>query len=62
MHIIDYSYDYSHGKSPTYLSTLGKHSHVNSKQLMITVYKIHYLIQSRSIRGSSLFINNAQFH
>ena len=32
-----------------YLATLRKHPHVNSNQLMITVYKIYYLIQSRSM-------------
>ena len=37
-----------------YLATLSKHPHVNSNQLMITVYKIHYLIQSRSMTCASL--------
>ena len=37
-----------------YLATLRKHPHVNSNQLMITVYKIHYLIQSRSMTYASL--------
>ena len=38
-----------------YLATLRKHPHVNSNHLMITVYKIYYLIQSRSMTCSSLF-------
>ena len=37
-----------------YLATLSKHPHVNSNQLMITVYKIHCLIQSRSMTYTSL--------
>ena len=37
-----------------YLATLSKHLHVNSNQLMITVYKMHYLIQSRSMTYASL--------
>ena len=37
-----------------YLATLSKHPHVNSNQLMITVYKIHCLIQSRSMAYASL--------
>ena len=37
-----------------YLATLSKHPHVNSDQLMITVYKIYYLIQSRSMICASL--------
>ena len=37
-----------------YLATLSKHPHVNSDQLMITVYKIYYLIQSRSMIRASL--------
>ena len=37
-----------------YLATLSKHPYVNSNQLMITVYKIHRLIQSRIITCSSL--------
>ena len=37
-----------------YLATLSKNPHVNSNQLMITVYKIHYLIQSRSMTCASL--------
>ena len=37
-----------------YLATLCKYTHVNSNQLMITVYKIHYLIQSRSMTCASL--------
>ena len=36
------------------LTTLSKHPHVNSDQLMITVYKIYYLIQSRSVTCASL--------
>ena len=38
-----------------YLATLRKHPHVNFDQLMITVYKIHYLIQSNSMTCSSMF-------
>ena len=37
-----------------YLATLSKHPHVNSNQLMIKVYKIHCLIQSRSMTCASL--------
>ena len=37
-----------------YLATLSKHPHVNSNQIMITVYKIHCLIQSRSMTCASL--------
>ena len=37
-----------------YLATLSKHPYVNSNQLMITVYKIHYMIQSRSMTSASL--------
>ena len=37
-----------------YLVTLRKHPYVNSNQLMITVYKIHRLIQSRSMTCASL--------
>ena len=37
-----------------YLATLSKHPHVNSNQLIITVYKIHYLIQSRSMTYASI--------
>ena len=37
-----------------YLATLSKHPHVNSNQLMITIYKIHFLIQSRSMTCASL--------
>ena len=36
-----------------FLATLGKHPHINSNQLMITVYKIHYLVQSRSMTCAS---------
>ena len=38
-----------------HLATLSKCPHVKSNQLMITVYKIHYLIQSRRITCASLF-------
>ena len=37
-----------------YLTTLSKHLHVDSNQLMITVYKIYCLIQSRSMTCVSL--------
>ena len=37
-----------------YLATLSKHPYANSDQLMITVYKIHYLIQPRSMKCASL--------
>ena len=37
-----------------YLVTLSKHAHVNSNKLMITVYKIHYLIQSKNMTCVSL--------
>ena len=37
-----------------YLATLSKHPHVNSNILMITNYKIHCLIQSRSMTCASL--------
>ena len=37
-----------------YLATLSKHPHINSYQLMITVYKIYSLIQSRSVTCASL--------
>ena len=36
------------------LATLSKHPHVNSNQLMIIVYKIHCLIQSRSMTCASM--------
>ena len=36
-----------------YLATLSKRPHVNSNHLMITIYKIHYLIQSRSMTCAS---------
>ena len=36
------------------LATLSKHPYVNFTELMITVYKIHYLIQSRSMTCASL--------
>ena len=38
-----------------YLVALSKHPHVNSNQLMITVYKIYCLIQSRSMTCARLF-------
>ena len=38
-----------------YLATRNKHPHVNSNQLMITVYMIHNLIQSRSMTCVRLF-------
>ena len=37
-----------------YLATLSKHSHANFDQLKITVYKIYYLIQSRSMTCASM--------
>ena len=37
-----------------YLATLSKHPHANSDQLMITIYKIYCLIQSRSMTCASL--------
>ena len=37
-----------------YLATLSKHPHVNSDQLMITIYKIYCLIQSMSHICASL--------
>ena len=37
-----------------YLATLSKHPYVNSNQLMIIVYKIHCLIQSKSMTYASL--------
>ena len=37
-----------------YLATLRKHPHANSNQLMITVYKIYCLIQSRSMTCASM--------
>ena len=37
------------------LATLSKHPNVNSNQLMITIYKIHCLIQLRSMTYASLF-------
>ena len=37
-----------------YLSTLSKHPHVNSNQLMIIVYKIYRLIQLSSMTCASL--------
>ena len=38
-----------------YLANLSKHPHVNSNQLMIIVYKIHCLNESRSMKCTSLF-------
>ena len=38
-----------------YLAALSKHPHANSDQLMIIVYKIYSLIQSRSMTCASLF-------
>ena len=37
-----------------YLSILSKHPYVNSNQIMITVYKIHCLIQSWSMTCASI--------
>ena len=37
-----------------YLATLSKHPHTNSNQLLITVYKIYCLIQSRSMTCARL--------
>ena len=37
-----------------YLATLSKHPHTNSNKLIIIVYKIHYLIQSRNMTCASL--------
>ena len=37
-----------------YIATLSKHLYVNSNQLMIAVYKIYYLIQSKSMACASL--------
>ena len=37
-----------------YLATLSKHPHVNYNHLMITVYKIHCLIQSRGMTYASM--------
>ena len=37
-----------------YLATLSKHLHLKSNQLMITVKKIHCLIQSRSMTCASM--------
>ena len=38
------------------LATLSNHQHVNYNKLMITVCKIHYLIQSRSMAYATLSI------
>ena len=38
-----------------YLVNLSKNPHANSDQLMITVYKIYCLIQSRSMTYASIF-------
>ena len=40
-----------------YLATPSKHPHVNSNQLMTTLYKIHCLTQSKSITYDSLSIS-----
>ena len=37
-----------------YLATLSKYPHANSDKLLITVYKIYCLIQSRSMRCAIL--------
>ena len=37
-----------------YLATLSKNPHVNSNHLMITIYKIHCLIQLRNMTCASL--------
>ena len=37
-----------------YLAALSKYLHFNSNQLMVIVYKIHCLIQSRSMTYASL--------
>ena len=37
------------------LATLIKHPHVNSNHLMITIYKINYLIKSMGMTCTSLF-------
>ena len=37
-----------------YLATLSKHPHANSNQILITVYKIYCLIQSRSMTYASM--------
>ena len=37
-----------------YLATLSKHPHVNFNHLIFTIYKIHSLIQSRSMICASL--------
>ena len=37
-----------------YLATFSKHPHANSDKLMIIVYKIYCLIQSRSMTCASL--------
>ena len=37
-----------------YLATLSKHPHVNSNHFMITVFKIHCLIQSRGMTCASM--------
>ena len=37
-----------------YLATLSKHPRANYNQLMIKVYKIYFLIQSRSMTCASL--------
>ena len=37
-----------------YLAILSKHPYVNFNQLIITIYKIHYFIQLRSMTCASL--------
>ena len=37
-----------------YLATLSKHPYANSDKLLITIYKIYCLIQSRSMTYASL--------
>ena len=44
----------SHGRSSMNFATLSKNPHVNSNYLMIIVYKINFLIQSRGMTCSSL--------
>ena len=38
-----------------YLAIRSKHQHVNFDHFMIIVYKIHYLIKSRSMKSASMF-------
>ena len=37
-----------------YFTTLSKHPHVNSNQLLIIIYKTHCMIQSRSMTCANL--------